>query len=67
MKNNNKSFEALDDEALDAVTGGEKANIPNRFKENNCMVCCHFNVDCPYGGSFFGYIKWGDTLCPGKA
>ena len=64
MNDNDKRMEALPDEALEKVSGGE-----GDFVGLNCRTCRHYNNDCPYGTPLDAVIKlkpsyW--TLCPKK-
>ena len=64
---NKKSGEALNDDALDKVTGGGYKEDLVRFLEENCRCCCHFSKGCPYDGPYYYAKEYGFTPCPDKA
>ena len=68
--------EALKDDALDKVVGGDGELISTTpqgvapFVKDNCYSCRHFenyNTDCPYGNPAGAMLKLGGaSRCPSK-
>ena len=78
MNNNEHKLvppEALADDALDKVTGGDglictTTQVGASFAKDNCYSCRHFEnykTDCPYGSPAGALVKLGGaSQCPSK-